>query len=220
MRTGPAEVTAVVRLETSKGARRELRDRGMVPAIVNGRGLQSLMVAVEEKTFTRAIPEAAWYSTPLRLHVEGMVDAPTFTVMISAVQKDPVTRRLVAMDFHVVSLEDTVHAQVSVRHTGQNRATRAGAVIEHLMHQVTVVARPNDIPDHLTIDISELEVGAHVRVADVPLPAGVTLLESPDEVVLIIAHRVGEEAAAPAAGAAVVTETPEPELVRPRETEA
>ena len=59
-----------------------------------------------------------------------------------------------------------------------------------------------------------------MRVADVPLPAGVTLLESPDEVVLIIAHRVGEEAAAPAAGAAVVTETPEPELVRPRETEA
>ena len=218
MRTGPVEVTAVLRTETSKAARREVRTRGLVPAIVNGRGLQSLMVAVDEKTFTRLIPEAAWYSTPLRLNVEGMVDTPSFTVMISAVQKDPVTRHLLAVDFHTVSLDQTVRAQVSLRHTGQSRATRAGAVVEHLVHQVTVEARPTDIPDHLTIDISELEIGAHVRIADVPLPPGVTLLAQPDEVVLIVAHRAAEEVAAAPTSAAVVTETPEPELVRPRET--
>jgi large subunit ribosomal protein L25 len=221
MRTHQVALPATVRSSTGTRAARRVRSSGQIPAVVYGRGAESVPLALDAATFLHAMPEANWYSTVITLRIEGAEsDDSEPTVMIKEVQRDLVRRRLLSIDFQRISLQEKVHAQVPIIALGQSPGVKQGGILEHIVHEVTLESLPSDIPDHLEADISNLEIGDALRVGDLAVPSRVTVLASEDEVVLVIAPPLREEEVAPAPAeeeGAVVEEVEEPEVITERE---
>jgi len=234
MRSKQTELTASVRTELGKGAAKRLRRAGRIPAVMYGRDIESQPLWVDAAQFARAIPERAWLSTLITLHIEGAKEAdsvptarrrageaPPYSVMITEVQRDLARGRILSIDFHRISLQETVRAHVPILPIGQSPGVRQGGILEQIIHEVEVECLPADLPDHLEVSIAQLAIGDVVRVRDLPPPPGVKLIAAADETVLLVAPpvRVEEVAPAAAAEAAVVTEAAEPEVIRQREAE-
>jgi len=220
MRSEQIEIPVVVRTEAGKSAARKLRSTGQVPAVLYGRGTEPLPLAVDQKTFSTLLPETAWYSTLLRLDIEGGdVDDRKPTVMIKEVQSELLRPELLSIDFRRVSLQESIEAPVPVIHVGESPGLKVGGILDHMLHEVTVYCLPSDLPDHLEVDISELEIGDSVRVRDIVAPPNVEIRSREDAVVVVIAPPVKIEEVVPVVEeeeGAVVTETMEPEVLTER----
>lgn len=221
MRTNQVALPATVRSSVGTRAARRLRSSGQIPAVMYGRGADTVPLALDAAAFLQAMPEAQWYSTVITLRVEGAEqDDSEATVMIKEVQQDLVRRRLLSIDFQRISLQEKVHAQVPVVAVGQSPGIKQGGILEHIVHEVSLESLPSDIPDHLEADVSNLVIGDTLRVSDLAVPSGVTVLAPEDDVILVIAPPLREEEVAPAPAeeeGAVVEEVEEPEVITERE---
>ena len=221
MRSHEVEIPAETRSQVGKTAARRLRSQGKIPAVLYGRNRAPLPLAVDARAFSHALHETQWYSSLIRLRIEGLLEGdPNPMAMIAEVQRDPARRALLSLDFHQVSLAESVQVHVPVIHVNQSPGVRKGGILEHLMHEVVVESLPTNIPDHLEADIGGLEIGDVLRVADLQAPPGVTVVSDPDEVVVVVAPPVVVREEAPAAEeGAVVPEAEEPEVIRQRKEE-
>lgn len=226
MRAKQVSLTARVRTEVGKTAARKLRAAGLVPAVIYGKGVDPLPVSVEAAAFARAVPESAWHSTLINLQVEhpggdggNGRSAETRTVIVADVQRNPLRsgpESLLAIDFHQISLQETIRAHVPIVAVGESPGVKLGGVLEYILHEVEVECLPTVLPDHLEADISQMEIGDSFRVRDLKVAPEVKVLEPEDEVLLVVAPptKPVETVTPPTETGAVVTETPEPEVVR------
>ncbi len=223
MRAEQVAVPATVRTEIGTRASRRLRARGLIPAVVYGPGKEPVAVAVSAAAFTKAVPAAGWYSTLISLNIEGADDGESATVMVKEVQHDLVRRKIISIDFRRVSLRETVQAQVPIRHVGESPGVKLGGILDQVTHEAMVECLPTDMPDHLEVDISALEIGDSVRVRDLMVPDGVKVLAAEDDVVIVIAPPLREEeVAAPVEEeeGALVEEVAEPEVISESQPES
>jgi len=216
MRAEQVEIPVTVRAEVGKTTTRRLRTRGQVPAVVYGRGADPIAVSVEEDTFSRSVAAAGRYSTLITLKIEGAeAETDSATVMVKDLQYDLVNRQIVSIDFQRISLQETIHTRVPVRHVGESPGVKQGGIVDQVTHEIVVECLPTDMPDHLEVDISDLGIGDSVRVKDLRLPSGVNVMAPEDDVVIVIAAPVREEEVAPELPeeGALVGETAEPEVI-------
>jgi large subunit ribosomal protein L25 len=223
MKIDRVEIPVAVRSEVGTRASRRLRQQGMIPAVLYGRGAEAVPLTVDEATFSSLLSESAWYSTLIELQIEGMSGAEARpTVMIKEVQRELVPRRLISIDFRHTSLQERIQTTVPVIHVGESPGVKVGGVLEHILHEVTVECLPADIPDRFEADISQLEIGDSFRVRHLSTPEGVTLRAAEDDVVVLVAPPVAAEelaAEVPTEEGAVVEDVEEPELIGERESE-
>lgn len=174
------------------GKPRRVRSAGFVPAVVYGRGRPPQSIEVEEHALQVVLDRAG------RHHIVHVGGQPT---LVQEVQRQPTTGRVLHVDFHAVSLQEAVHAEVPLRVAGEEKLHKAtGAIVQHQMAEVRVTCRPADLPDFVVVDVSGLGPGEQVTVAGLALPAGVEPLHDPGEVVLsVLAPRVETAETAPAA---------------------
>ncbi|MDR7537736.1 MAG: 50S ribosomal protein L25 [Armatimonadota bacterium] len=209
---------ARVRHGLGKGAARSLRRDGFVPGVVYGRGRQPRAVAVEARALDAALHTHAGRNVLIDLDVVNGGDGagePT-TVIVKDTQRDIFHRRLLHVDFHAISLTDTIEMSVPVVLKGTAKGVSEGGILEHHMREVRVECLPTQVPDEIVLDVTDLLVGRSLHAGDLRVPEGVKLLSSPDEVVVTcLAPRVHEEAVpaavvegAPAEGAPAAA--PEP----------
>ena len=105
--------------------------------------------------------------------------------MVKDLQRHPVRRDVLHVDFLRVNRDQELTVDVPINLTGEPTAVlNAEGVVEHLLHALSITAKPADIPNELAIDISGLELGESIRVSDITLPAGVTTNIDLDEVVV------------------------------------
>ena len=110
-------------------------------------------------------------------------------------QRHPVRRNVLHVDFLRVDLNKTVDVEVAITLEGEAElVTRENGVIEQTLTSLLITAKPNDIPSGLTLDISGLEVGGALRVGDLTLPAGVTTSVDPEDQVVAAHHGISDEA--------------------------
>jgi large subunit ribosomal protein L25 len=195
-------VTLRVRMRDAlgKGAAKGLRRNGFVPAIVYGRGREPKAVAVDARALDAALHTHAGRNVLIDLDLP-QAGAEATTVIVKATQRDLFRHNLLHVDFHAVSLTDTVEMGVPVVLKGNAKGVSEGGVVEHHLREVLVECLPTQIPDQLELDITELLVGRSLHASDLAVPQGVKLLTNPDDVVVtVVAPRVHEEAA-PAAAA-------------------
>jgi large subunit ribosomal protein L25 len=206
------------RTEFGSRVGRRLRRAGSVPAVVYGRGLDPVSVAVDRRELHAALHTEAGSNALINLEVAG-TKKPILTVA-REVQRHPVRGDISHLDFISISLDEEIHAEVALEYVGLPIGVKRDAgIVETIRTAVSIQALPLDIPGHITVDISDLEVGATVRVADLPAIKGVTYLDEPetDLVAVIIPRVIVEEptaaaleaAAAEAAAATAVTEETE-----------
>jgi large subunit ribosomal protein L25 len=230
MRAKQVDLTAQVRTEVGARAARTLRAAGRVPAVVYGRGRQPIPVSVEATAFARALPESAWRSTLISLQLEGLPaqrgkkkDSHP-TVIIADVQRHPLRQDpsgILAIDFHQISLQETIKARVRVISIGESPGVKLGGVLEHIMHDVEVECLPTALPDRLEADVSGLDIGDTFRARDLKPISDVKILTHEDDVLLVVAPpaKVVEPEPVPTEVGAVVAETAEPELIGKEEGE-
>lgn len=186
------QVTLRAEGRTEFGSRvgRRLRRTGAVPAVLYGRGIGPVNVAVDRRELHAALHTEAGANAVINLAVVG-VKKPYLTVA-REVQRHPVRGDIAHLDFITISLDEEIHAEVAIEYVGQPVGVKRDAgIVETIRIAVNIMALPLDIPGHITLDISEMEVGDGKTVADLPEIKGVRYLDPPEtDLVAVIIPRV------------------------------
>lgn len=191
--------TLTVELRDPKGgSARKLRARGYVPGIVYGKEISPLAIQVRQESLAR-LTRGGHHAGLVELAFPDRNDSRL--ALVKEIQRCPVTGRILHVDFHQVSLKERVRARVPVVVFGEEALLKSGAVLQHQLEDVEVESLPQDIPDEIVVDVSNLRPGAHVRVSDLRLPQGVKCLTEEDEVVLSVLAPRAEVEEVPAAEA-------------------
>ncbi len=172
---------------------KKLRRQGIIPANVFGKTIDSQAIQVSQVEFNRVYKEAGETSLIwLKLESEDK-ERPT---LVTAVTHNPVTGDKLHIDFHQVNLKEKVSANVPVEIVGEAQMVKDGlAVLDTNLHEIEIEALPTDIPESIVFDISLLkEIGDHLKVSDVKLPEGVTLVTDPEATVVALGALQKEEA--------------------------
>jgi large subunit ribosomal protein L25 len=190
-----SQLVVALREGVGKGGARSVRRQGLVPGVIYGKGVVSCAVAVDPKALNQAIATEAGWNTLLNLKGEGPFDGKV--VILKDMQVHPLRREPIHFDFQVVDLSQKVHVMVPVHTIGKSKGEKLGGQLQIIRHELEVVCLPDSIPTAIDIDVTELNIGDVVHIADVVLPAGI---EVPHEVnftvITVTGHKAEETAAA------------------------
>ncbi len=182
------------RNDMGKNACRRLRAEGLVPANVYGLDLGAFAVTVPERRVGEILALETGQNTLVTLKLPDTDDSRQ--VMIREMQRDPVTGRLVHVDFVRVDPDKEIHVQVPVRLIGvPDGVKNEGGILDFVHREVAVACLPAAIPEHFDVDVSELHIGQNVSVKDVTPPEGATMLDEPDTILAVVSVSRAEVAA-------------------------
>jgi len=202
------KIKAEPRSEIGRSAARKLKARGVIPAVVYGGKDQPQPVQVSARDVNVMLSHAAGENILVELEIAG----ESRTALVQEIQHAPVGNNVLHIDFHAVSMDETLEAEVPLEPIGTaNGVKNFGGLLEQSLRNLTVECLPRDLPDRITVDVSNLNIGDSIHVRDIPMPSGVVAKVQPDLTAFsVVAPAVEEEPAAAAATAAtgpeVITE--------------
>lgn len=208
-----ASLTATPRTERGTGVARKLRQSGNVPAVIYGHGREPQSLVINTREVEKLLGQFSAGSTVIELSVGGTKS----NTLIREIQRHPVNRSIVHIDFQQLVAGERITVSIPLRFVGTADGVRnSGGILEETMHQVHLRVDPSAIPDHIDVDVTPLTIGHSLHVADLTLPEGVAILdESGATVCVCTAPKAVEEAPAAAAVEGVEGAVPaEPELIR------
>ncbi len=206
------ELKAEIRKETGKSIARKLRAIGKIPAVVYGAGEGTVPITVDRRELETLLRETHGESVVIKLKI----NRKTKSVLPKEIQRDPVTGRIIHVDFIALHKGEKVLVEVPLITVGESIGVKKGGILEVLVRSLEIRSKPDKIPPHIEVDISNLDIGESLHVRDIKLPKGVEVLEDPDEAILtILAPRVEEKAVEE-----VTEEAPPTAEEKPEEKEA
>ncbi len=176
------KLQAEKRDETGKGVARRLRADGRVPGVLYGQGVEPVALSVDAREMFHILHGAAGANALVDL----VVDGSEHLVLAREIQRDYIHNSLIHIDFLAVSRTQMITVNVPVVETGEAAGVKEGGVVEHHLREVAVECFPQDVPDQIEIDITEIELGDMVHVSDLVAPEGVTILTNLEDAVLSI----------------------------------
>jgi large subunit ribosomal protein L25 len=194
------EIKASSRDIVGKANRRVEPDR--LPAVVYGAAVTARSISIDRHEFEQ-----------LLVHEEGFT-SKLMKLAVESVQRDPATGGLLHVDFWAVAMTQSIVTTVPVHFEGEAPGVKAGGVMMHNLQLVQVEALPGDLPDALVADISAMEVGDSIHVSDLIAPKGVTIVETPEEIVASVVAPAKAEEEAPE------LEAEQPEVIGEEESAA
>ena len=182
-------LTATPRPPQGTSTARRLRNEGKVPGVVYGLGGDPVTLTVEWRELRAALVTEQGLNAVIHLEVDGE-RTPT---LVKEIQRHPVRRNVLHVDFIRVDLNKPVDVDVPIHLEGEAEAVaREGGVIDQTLTALAIHAKPSDIPAGLSVDISDLEIGGSKHVSDIVLPEGVTTSVEPEETVVTASFQVVE----------------------------
>jgi large subunit ribosomal protein L25 len=199
------------REETGKSANRRLRRGEMIPAVVYGGGKEPVSIQVPRKTLIDLFKAGG---SENRIFLLKLGDTgQSRHAMIREMQVNPVTRQVEHVDFMRIDMAKKIRVRVHITLEGTAYGVRTeGGLLDFVTREVEVECLPNNIPQELRVDVTDVRIGQHLEVKDLVLPKDVTLVEDADRVILSVAH-AKIEVEAPVAGAASADAAAEPEVI-------
>jgi large subunit ribosomal protein L25 len=164
---------------------RRLRKEGIVPGVLYGNG-EPVAISVADRELRRALTGASGLHSILDVEIDGK--GQTHASILKEYQVDPVKGGVTHVDLQEVQLDKPIQASVSVQLIGGEDApgVREGGVLSQPLREVTVEALPLEVPEHLELDVSGMEIGGTLRISDLTAPEGATLLDDPEMVVATV----------------------------------
>ncbi len=176
------DLQARPREERGKNAARRLRASGMLPAVLYGDG--------DGVSTALAVPDRVVDYTLQHIGDNALYDidlgAGGSTARIVDVQRDPVSGRLLHVDFAPVDMQQRIEVTVPLHVVGEAPGIEEGGVLQQVAYEVQIETLPGDIPQELTLDVSSLGMNENLTLADLRLPEGITLVSDPEEVAAIV----------------------------------
>ena len=178
-----AEITlkATTGRTLGSGPSKRIRAEGKVPGVVYGLDADPIPVTVEWRPLREALTTDAGLNALIDLEVDGDVSL----TVVKELQRHPIKGDVLHIDFLRVSADAEITVEVPIVLEGEAKAVLSeGGTVDHLLYALSINAKPADIPNELTVDISDLEIGGSIHVADIALPKGVSTDVDPEESVV------------------------------------
>ena len=209
----PTAVTATPRTGTfNKGFARRVRVSGLIPAVVYGAGIDSMAVTVDPRVITKILHSDAGHNTIFDLAIEGAAAAKG---MIVDWQNEPIKGTLLHIDIKRIAMDKAMRVSVPVQLVGTPNGVKvSGGVLGQVLHEVEIECLPGNIPSHIDVDVSALEINGAIHISDLPHSGDIKFL---GEETALVAHVTAprEEAATEA-----VAGPAEPEVAKKGKTDA
>jgi large subunit ribosomal protein L25 len=184
------KLAAENRSDAGKGAARRLRASGRVPAVLYGHGTKPQHLSVDARQFGQALRTDAGVNVLISLEV----GRDQHLALAKEIQRHPVKGNLIHVDFIQVRRGEKVHVQVPVHLVGEAPGAREGGIVDQDLYQVNVEAEVTAVPEAVEADVSGLDIGDVLRVADLKAPGGSVILDDPEaSVVSVVAPTVEAE---------------------------
>lgn len=175
------------RENNTKSYIRGLREEGIVPAVVYGSGKEPVSVAVDSVDLLKTVRDEG-KNAIISLDIKG----ESVDVMLHDYQTDPLKARLVHADFYVVNMSEARNVEVPIQLEGEAPGSNEGGVLQQPLYDLEISAKPNDIPDHITVDVSKLEVGDSISVGDLPTEGAYEILTDADTTIATVTAPTAE----------------------------
>ena len=195
---------AELRDKSGKGAARAARRNGTVPGIIYGEAKQPQPIILQPKTLEREIHRAGFFARLFDIELGGK----KHRVIARDVQLDPVTDKLLHVDFMRVGANSKLHVEVPVRFIGQDKSPglRRGGVLNIVTHEIELICNANSIPSEIIVDLTGREINSSIHISNLALPEGVKVAHANQDftvatIVPPTVEKTAEETAAAAAGA-------------------
>ena len=173
-------LVAQPRAELGKNAVKRVRNAGMVPAVLYGRSRTPVPLAIDRKALLGALQTEAGRNVLIDLRVKGNREESSDTVMIAEIQHDHLKRQVLHVDLHQISLTEQVEARVRIVLSGVPEGVAAGGgILEQHLRELVVRCLPTAIPEHVTINVQDLRLGASLHVREVPPLEGIEVITPP-----------------------------------------
>jgi len=208
------KLKAQPRAEVGRSAVRKLRAGGLIPAIIYGGNNKPQALQVAAREINAMMSHASGENVLVELEIAG--EGSSRTALVQEVQHAPVSGDIRHVDFHAISMDEMIEAEVPLEPTGTAVGVKTfGGLLEQSLRVLAIECLPGDLPDRITVDVSELNIGDSIHIRDIQLPPGVTPKVQPDLTAFsVVAPIVEEEPAVAevevaAAGPEVITEKKE-----------
>lgn len=208
-------IRAEPRVSRGSSAMGRLRREGRIPAIVYGEGKTGETVQINEHDFQQMMKRHRGEQMLVTLDVEG---ASPRKVLLKDVQHHPIYHRPVHIDFYEVSMSRRLAVEVPIRLVGEPiGVTQQGGIVDHLVRSIEIECLPDDIPEDIVVDISDLAIGKHLSVADIQVDTSkIEILTAPDIGVVAVSLPKAEEEATPVEGEGAAAS---PEVITEKKSE-
>ena len=206
----------------TKNAARRVRVAGKIPAVLYGAGHEPVAIEVDPKHISKILFSETGHNSIFDVEIEGLSSAKA---MIVDWQREPINDLLLHVDLKRIALDKTLRVKVRVKLLGIPVGVKAaGGILDQVLREVEIECLPADIPGHIDVDASNLELFASLRVSDLPHSDKITYLNAEDATVAHVVSIREEEVAAPAEGVVAATDaaaaTGEPEVAKKGKTDA
>lgn len=199
-------ITVQKRIAGKKSVNHQLRQHGFVPANLYGKDRENVMLAVPAANLLEQIKK---YGQHALFQIQW--DGQPVRVMIKEIQRNPLRpEALYHVDLYEVKQNEPIETVVPLELVGEAEGVRQGGVMQQQLREVQVRCLPEQLPGHIPVEVSEMQIGDVLYVRDLPVPPGVELKEDPDELVLtVLAARKVQDTEEPEAGETAAEEVAE-----------
>lgn len=198
------DLAAQVRKEQKKGPARRLRQQGLVPAIFYGKATENIQLAVKSADLFRLHKEKKDHAF-IKLIIDDGGNKVEKLSLIKELQTQPLSGKFYHADFYEVDMKKKLAFDVELNFTGRAIGVENGGELQHIKRDIRVLCLPTDLPDHIDVDISAIDIGHSLKVKDIVIPEGLAHLDPPEAAVVAVAAirvvKAEEAQEAPAEGA-------------------
>jgi large subunit ribosomal protein L25 len=187
---------------TGRSAVRKLKARDIVPAIIYGGKEKSQPLQVSARDVRAMLSHASGENILVELEIDG--EKSNRMAMVQEIQHSPLGGDILHLDFHAVSMDEKIHAEVPLETTGIPEGVKTfGGLLEQSLRTLAIECLPRDLPDVIRVDVSALNIGDSIHVREIQLPSGVTTrIQQELTAFSVLAPTVEEEPVAATAEAA------------------
>jgi large subunit ribosomal protein L25 len=180
MSSDHVQLEAAPRTEFGSAVTRRLRRQGLVPGVLYGAGNDTVAFAISQRVLQRALHGSHGKTAVFQISVDGATSVPA---LLKDWDLNPTRSELLHVDFQAVDLKVAVQVGVPVVLTGMAAGVREGGVLDQPVHEVTIEALPDAIPDAIEVSVDELEIGGVLHLSELVAPAGVEILGDGETVI-------------------------------------
>lgn len=209
------KLSARPRSETGRNAVGKVRARGAIPAVIYGAKDAATKLEVEKRDIENLLARAVSENILVQLEIKDGEKITSRLSLIQEVQHHPVRGEIIHVDFHAVSMNEEIDAEVVLEPVGEPVGVKTfGGLLQQSMRLLPIRCLPQDLPEIIVVDVSALNIGESLHVRDIKLPQGVAAVPDEDLTVFLVSEpTVAEEPAIEAEEAAA------PEVIKEKKTE-
>jgi len=204
---------------TGTRASKRMRKEGLIPGVIYGHGKEAVLIAVAPHALRDALTTGAGTHAVLNVTFEGQ--KRSHHAIVKDMTLDKVKNTVTHVDLQEIRLDETIETTVAIHFEGEAKGVKAGGMLDESTREVTVKGLVTAIPEHLVVDVRELDMNETLQVSDLVVPEGIEIMADPEEVLCSVLPPRKVEEAEGAEGEETVegVTAAEPELVGKKEEE-